>query len=74
MDTTMRQIATAAGLGSAALEFISDNYVLTEQFRSWCETRYPAGPHPAEAAQFAKAIEMAALACAGLNSAFKDAA
>jgi hypothetical protein len=70
----MRQIATAAGLGSAALEYIGESQERTEKFRSWCEARYPAGPHPAEAAAFAKALEVAALACAGLNNAFKDAA
>ena len=74
MDETMRDIATAAGLGSAALEYLSESPELTRQFMRWCETHLDKGPMPASPAQFERALEVAALACAGLNSAFKDAA
>jgi hypothetical protein len=73
-DTTMREIATAAGLGAAALEYISESPELTRQFMRWCERKLPAGPQPATSAQFGAALSAAALACAGLHGAFKDAA
>jgi hypothetical protein len=74
MDATMRQIATAAGLGSAALEYLSESPELTRQFMRWCERKLEAGAQPTDSAQFEAALTAAALACAGLNSAFKDAA
>jgi hypothetical protein len=75
VDETMRGIATAAGLGSAALEYIAESPELTRQFMRWCERKLPAGAsRPATSAQFEQALSAAALACAGLHGAFKDAA
>jgi len=70
----MSGIATAAGLGSAALEYIAESPELTRQFMRWCERKLPPGPQPATSAQFEAALSAAALVCSGLHGAFKDAA
>lgn len=68
----MHDIAISAGFGAMALEFIREDRQRLAAFEVWAKENSDL-PWP-RGTDFSRACEGAAIACAGLNQAFKDAA